>query len=442
MRDRFGRDTSHLQDANGERPAEFATDCIAAVEDLFGKAWLEGREGQLGHRLQKLWGRKDWLATCELFGLGKTIDELLPKHQAWLGQTAKKIKSGVANAHGFITEILTCGSIKARKGEVYPAPGNQKGYDFVVDFPSTFKYYISIKSQGMALHESTFQQLGDRLKEAFEERLNLLGMDGELYLVSSTHIEPEVFEFLINFVRTVLKTPKTYTYKECQLTFRKLPRSQNTYASTYRSNQVTINCPQHRNALLNAKAKLAGAAQNMGSHLPYSDNYFRYLWIRVHSSTEVAVLEQAAKSMLEDGGRDYGFDGVFFLQPSVVRRGSDSVVNTYFGHVGAELHQGFNRAVVEGQVSVITLEMPVGWLSLKPSEIHVTNGKVSIPMPPGHYFYQKADLYFLMGRDGEEMVGNWLSPASGIRHHLVYDDGFREVLFPSPSVEVEETLII
>lgn len=442
MIDSFGRDTSHLRDSKGEHPPEFATHCIAAVEELFGKAWLEGAEGQPGHRLQKLWERKDWLSTCELFGLGKCILLLTPKHKIWLNQTAKKIKSGVANAHGFITEILTCGSIKTSKGEVYPAPGNQKGYDFVVDFPSGFKYYISIKSQGMASHELTFHEFGDRLKEAFAQRLEFLDVDGELYLQSTTHIDSDVFEYLIKFVGSVLKTPNTYTYRGCQLIFRKLPKSDKAYASCYRSHQVTISCPHHRNTLKNATSKLADAAKNMGLHLPCSDDYFRYLWIRVHNSTEVAVLEEAAKKMLDDDLRDYGFDGVFFIQPSVIRTESSSEINTYLSVAAAGLHQGYNRAIVEERVSLITMDVPVGGLSRKPSELHITNGKITVPLPSNYYFYQKADMYFLMERDGDEMVGEWSSPASGIRHHIVYADGHKETLFPSPAVEVEETLII
>lgn len=442
MIDRFGRDTSHLRDSEGEYPPEFAIDCIAAVEELFGKNWLEGAEGQLGHRLQKLWERKDWLSTCELFGLGKCILLLTPKHKTWLNQTAKKIKSAVENAHGFITEILTCGSIKASKGEVYPAPGNQKGYDFVVDFPSDFKYYISIKSQGVASHELTFHELGDRLKEAFSQRLDFLGIDGELYLESAEHIGVDVFEYLIKFVGSVLKTPQAYTYRGCRLTFRKMQKTDKSYASCYRSHQVTITCPHHRNALKNATSKLLDAAKNMGLHLPCSDEYFRYLWIRVHSSTEVSVLQEAAQKMLDDDLRDYGFDGVFFIQPSVIRTGSKSEINTYLSIAAAGLHQGFNRAIVEGRVTLITMEFPVGGLSTKPSELHVTNGKLGVTLPSNYYFYQKADLYFLMEREGDEMVGEWLSPASGIRHHIVYADGKKEILFPSPTVEVEETLII
>ncbi|QXI48856.1 hypothetical protein HU763_005210 [Pseudomonas anuradhapurensis] len=442
MLDRFGRDTSHLRDSQEEHPAEFATGCIASVEDLFGAEWLEGQEGKEQHRLQALWKRKDWLSTCELFGLGKCIQELAPKHAGWLRQTAKKVKSGVANAHGFTTEILTCGSIKSQQGEVAPAKGNQKGYDLQVEFPSGFKYYVSIKNQGLTSHEAAFHQYGDRLKAAFDQRLRVLKLDGELYLESDTHIEPETFERLIKFVGDVLQRPDTYTLKGSSLTFKVMPRSRDPRASTFRSSQVSMLCPQHRNALRNAETRLKEAAENMGAHLKYSDDYFRYLWIRVHSSIEVAVLKQAAESMLTDDAQDYGFDGVFFVQPSVVRQGSNSVINTYFDVAIANRHPGFIKALQEGKIGLLTLDTPVGRLSQEPSELQLTNGPLSPPVPPRHYFYQKADIYVLMQRDGEDMVGEWASPASGIRHHLVYRDGAREVLFPSPSVEVEETLII
>ena len=444
MMDRFGRITSHLQDESGEYPADFATQCIAAVEHLFGQDWLEGKQEQTEHPLQKLWERKDWLATCELFGLGKCITQLTPEHGSWLRKTAQKIKSGVQNAHGSITEILVCGSLYARDGKVYPAPGNQKGFDFVVSFPSDFKYYISIKSQGMPLYETMFHEFCDRLKAAFASRLETLGVNGELTIKSSVYLEPEMFERLIKFVGQMLRKPQTYSYQneQCELVFRHLQSEGKRYASTQRSHQVTIVSPQHRNTMLNAKAKLKAAAENLRDHLPMSDNYFRYLWIRVHNSIDAEALQQAAQSMLDDHKRDCGFDGAFFIQPSVVRNEESSSINSYMGFAHSQLHQGFARAIVEGRVSVLTAPFPVGGLSTKPSELHITDGSTSTPLPRDSYFYQKADLYFLMEREGEDMVGTWSSPASGIRHHLVYDTGAEEVVFFSPSATVEETLII
>ncbi|WP_409283102.1 hypothetical protein, partial [Pseudomonas putida] len=282
----------------------------------------------------------------------------------------------------------------------------------------------------------------DRLKAAFDQRLRVLKVDGELYLESNTHIEPETFERLIKFVGEVLQRPDTYTIKDSSLTFRIMPRSREPRASTFRSSQVTMLCPQHHNALRNAEYRLKEAAENMGAHLKYNDDYFRYLWIRVHSSIEVAVLKQAAELMLKDDAKDYGFDGVFFVQPSVVRQGSDSVINTYFDVAITNRHPGLIKALREKKIGLLTLDTPVGLLSQSPSVLQISNGPWSAPVPPRHYFYQKADIYVLMQRDGEDMVGEWASPASGVRHHLVHRDGAREVLFPSPSVEVEETLII
>ncbi|MNE77142.1 hypothetical protein D3C80_1734350 [compost metagenome] len=63
-------------------------------------------------------------------------------------------------------------------------------------------------------------------------------------------------------------------------------------------------------------------------------------------------------------------------------------------------------------------------------------------MPSGFYFYQKADIYYLMEQDGNSMIGEWSSPASGVRHHLVLATNNQEAMFPSPGVEVDETLII
>jgi hypothetical protein len=437
--DRFGRDTSHLRDSTGLKPVEFATDCIAAVEDLFGRAWLEGADG---HRLQTLWKRKDWLATNELFGLGKTIIELTRIHRKWLVTTAKKIKSNIENSHGFITEILTCGSIRARSGKVAPASGNQKGYDFVVDFPSGFKYFISIKSQAMSLHETEFHRLSDLLKDAFAERVRKLGVCARLVLFSDSYIQASTFEYLIDFVRNKLKRYDSYNYKGCTMRFYELEPSQETFASSFYSHAVLVYCPQHRNALKNARDKLTQAGENLRAQLPLADNYFRILWVRVHSSTELSVLKEACESMLEEHENDYGFDGVFFFQPSVTREGSNSVINTYFVSVMAQLHQGFNCAVADRKVDLLTVEIPVGSLSLKPSEMYIFGDQGRAKIPEGTYVYQKADLYHLLKREGDALVGTFSSPASGVHHHLVHKHEMGEALFSALQVDVDETLII
>ncbi|UVL82289.1 hypothetical protein LOY35_18915 [Pseudomonas sp. B21-028] len=294
----------------------------------------------------------------------------------------------------------------------------------------------------MAQYETEFHQLGDQLKSAFSERLNSLGKRGRLILYSDLYIPPSTFEFLIDFVRNKLRRYDTYTYKGCSLRFAELERSKETYASSIQSHFVLIYCPQHFSALRNAKNKLVEAGENMLAQLPCSDNYFRYLWVRVHSSTEIAILKEACDLMLKDHGHDYGFDAVVFLQPSVARDGSDSVINTYVTIAMAELHQGFNRAIVEGRAGQLIIDTPVGTLSNKPSELYLFNENGRMKIPEGNYVYQKADLYHLLRREGDEFVGNFSSPASGVRHHLVYKDASGEALFDAKFVEVDETLII
>lgn len=61
MKNRFGRDTSHLEGPNLGLPAGYATDCLEAVERLLGKEWLEQTKG---HRLQTLWARNAFVDRC------------------------------------------------------------------------------------------------------------------------------------------------------------------------------------------------------------------------------------------------------------------------------------------------------------------------------------------------------------------------------------------
>ncbi|HCQ7112203.1 TPA: hypothetical protein OL713_004626 [Enterobacter hormaechei] len=70
MNNKFNRAIEHLIKSTS---SEEVINAIQAVEDLFSLAWLSKQEG---HRLQKLWARRDVLSTSELYSLGKSIINL------------------------------------------------------------------------------------------------------------------------------------------------------------------------------------------------------------------------------------------------------------------------------------------------------------------------------------------------------------------------------
>lgn len=85
---RYGRETSALDAGQPGTCDSF----LKYVENLFGDVWLKSNDA---HRLQDLWQRKDHLATCELFALGRAISVLDKLHGDWLRTTSNKIKSSL-----------------------------------------------------------------------------------------------------------------------------------------------------------------------------------------------------------------------------------------------------------------------------------------------------------------------------------------------------------
>ncbi|WP_426726008.1 hypothetical protein [Enterobacter cloacae complex sp. 277I4] len=82
-------------------------------------AWLSKQEG---HRLQKLWARRDVLSTSELYSLGKSIINLSVNNKKWLDGTAKEIKKDTDSSHGLLTEMIIIGSLSTSNGTVSPCP--------------------------------------------------------------------------------------------------------------------------------------------------------------------------------------------------------------------------------------------------------------------------------------------------------------------------------
>lgn len=433
MNNDFKRSAHHLDPAKSKV-------YLRDVADLFGEKWLGENDG---HRLQILWSRKDHLATTELFGLGLAINKLKGKHKNWLTGLANNIKRQPANAHGFLAELIVCSLFVSDDAVVRPAKKNSPGYDLEIEFEGGFKHLYSIKNHDISLHERKYQLRCAELKAAFSNRMQELKVHGALRIISDRYLEDAAFDRIIDFVSVHLKEKKTYTYLggAMQIYFVELDAQGSPFATSHFSSEVIVISPIHRNELKNQIDRLRKAVENIAKHVPESENYFRWLWMRVHSSADVAALKKAAVEFFKDESSK-GLDGVILIQPSVVRNGDSSQVHTVFDIAARTDHQGFARSVMRGKMPT-KLEFPVGSFGQTPPEVVLQTPMGSIKVSSGQYFFQRTDYYVKANKTPDGWLGEMKSPAAGVQFHSVVEFGDQhDVILQGLYPDSEELLFI
>ncbi|MEJ8841500.1 hypothetical protein WG954_03840 [Lacibacter sp. H375] len=126
-------------------------DCFRILRETFGDAWLDERNNNV---LQKLWTRRDSLATRELFSLGFSI-RALSKFSDFIKEKVELIKTNdPKNWNGALFEIFAL-SFFLRHNTV-PAKRNQAGYDGVINLNTDKKIRLSIKNYSISKHHEIF----------------------------------------------------------------------------------------------------------------------------------------------------------------------------------------------------------------------------------------------------------------------------------------------
>lgn len=432
----FKRSTYHLDKENSKKSEEYFQD----IENLFGKDWLCRDEG---HRLQILWSRKDHLATTELFGLGFAINKLKDRHRNWLIGLANNIKKQPTNAHGFLAELIVCSLFLSDDAVVRPAKKNSPGYDLEIEFDGGFKYLYSIKNHDISQHEKEFQIKCSEIKSAFSNRMQKIKTHGALRIFSEKSLSEEEFDRIIHFVKNHLKKKQQYSYLNgaVKIFFVELDEIESPFATNHFSSEVIVIGRHHRNEKKNQIDRLIKAVENMRKHIPESEEHFRWLWMRVHSSADLPSLKNTAEKLLTSDKR-VGFDGVIFIQPSVVRNGDSSQIHTVFDFAARTDHQGLAKSAMRGKL-FMKLEFPVGSFSQTAPELILQTAKGPIEISNENYVYQRTDYYVKARVTSDGWIGGMNSPASGVQFHSVVElENQSNFIFQGLYPESEELLFL
>jgi len=113
-------------------PAGESNSLLFTMVQILGEDWIEQDKG---HLLQKLWRRKDFLATTELLNLAYSINNINKINPKWLQGQIKKVKSDdINNVKGALFEIIGFGYLMNPSYKIELASDGNPGIDGTIVF--------------------------------------------------------------------------------------------------------------------------------------------------------------------------------------------------------------------------------------------------------------------------------------------------------------------
>jgi hypothetical protein len=176
----------------------------------FGLEWLKTAED---HPLQRLWARKDGLATTELAWLGRAISSLTKDNVQWTKRQISQIKNNNAgNSYGAIFELLGLSLFCCNGQQVIGASENNPGFDGTIIRKDGSKYVVSLKAHGISSHERNFRRSAEAVDRRFQFLLRSRLVNGvELHATATQYpsttdwhslqdaLKPIIIEFTKHF---------------------------------------------------------------------------------------------------------------------------------------------------------------------------------------------------------------------------------------------------
>lgn len=402
-------------------------ECFAALINFFKLDWLENKSAE--HRLQQLWQRKDALATNELFTFGKALVIVQAIDRKWLEQQVRQVlQPDENNQNGALFEIM-CVSMMASAGmHIQPAPQSQKGYDATVVFANGKQAKISMKNYRMSSHEKDFhqkcRQLRTKALSAFKPKIPA----AKFFISFPAYPFQNDWDTAWNsFSEMARRNERGIKVQPNQMMAGVMPLLGDDpqgakLSGSYFSDSFLAICHVHQNEQKNFVDKLLKAAADMKKHVGREVGQINVLFIRLHPSAQMNLLEEAAKELL--GQREEICLDMIFLHQAYVARENDqsSIVYTVRVAMSPSLElagEQFKLVVPVGKISVETWKFELQGID-----------SVPVRFDDDVYIHQAGDQYYDMVENGSSWEGNLRNPASGVHTHSVWNGVLLSGLHP------------
>ncbi len=392
------------------------------IADYFNIKWLKSHRD---HPIQKLWNRKDPLATHELFTFGICLKRMASIDPKWVKKLVHKIKVEDANSRlGALFEIIGLGIISNIEQRVIPTKGNNPGFDGILELSEGRQMRISLKNYGISSRNKNFlsksQEFTDHLKKLLKEKKII-----SVHLLISTernYPEDKDWHDLFSHISSILdsfianKSPIFVINDFWIVGFANINNSPEHFHSDYNSYSLIIAVPFYANEEKNLFDKLDEACYNLVEHSKIETDKIINV-VEIHLPVSASIIK--CKEWVESYFSQYPtkpITGVILYQPACTNNLNEGTnfINHCFQFIlrNDKIKNWLNT-------DIIKVEIPVGRISNEPHQdllvLEDPDGiRHQFPLT-GKYSFQKGEYYTKMIKDEKgNLGGNIKRISSGI----------------------------
>lgn len=396
----------------GWMPQAEADKNIALVESTFGPSWLQQKNGY--HKLQRLWERRDVLATIELSALGDSIAVFQSNTPEWVEEKIISIKSNSSTSHGHLFEIIGGAMVRRMHDTYRPTAKGTPGIDGTLTSAEGFVIRLSLKHHAMSAHELSFRQECQTTRKLILKALSSKVVAHQVLVEFRSPLLPKEWRQLQDAAANIRDIPADGL--TCMPVLEKViisyshmrPEQRKSFASGYQSDTFIGICPYHVNEQKAFCDKIYGAIANLRKHAPARDRHLNVILMRVHQTAEINDLAKYASEILADQNI---VDAAMLFQSSVTRSGESTVIASCVRMAGTQ------RWV--GAAQPLKLCSAYGLVSAEPSVLELRSTSTAPARVSDSYVFQAGDHYYAAKANGNTLSGEARSPADGVLEHLV-----------------------
>jgi hypothetical protein len=420
---------------------------LTALVELFDEAWLK-QDG--GHPLQRLWARKDALATNELLNFGDAVERLHLESPAWLKGKVRSIKTGdEGGSAGAVFEIVALNLFSRDDCQVIPAPDAMPGFDGTVVLKDGARILISVKNHGISTREREFLAEARAFDVEFQALLAMQSLSGlEVDIVASKHLNVGDFRSLKADIATclaqlragnnggILDRPYTIFVKDMADQYGPL-------SNFGMSSSCRIISPMAKNEQVNFEDAIRKGCANLQVHTKQeSGDACRMIILRLSNAASIARCKEWVTWHFDEYPHD-PVDIIVLYQPAVttnLAEGTSAIVHYVTAITGPRFPQWRFKAD-GGQRRIPTMSFLVGRVSREQSRMLLTgDGHTRIDVS-NCYLYQRADVFRKVGL-AEASKATLSNPTLGVVIHAVFEQNGIHAVTLSPKSDREKVLVL
>lgn len=388
---------------------------IAAVEEVFGRAWL----AKGATPLHLLWRRTDWLASSQLYLLGTGIVRMAD-HPAFIKEQVAAIRSEENRRRGAMFELVGVPFFAGQAGVVCPTPRHAQGYDAIVDFDGNGQLHLSLKNFAVTHKEREFQAAAKRLERRFQDGLKFRKQRAlGLVALSETFATPQAWTELSEAVdRLIAAGPGGIDrIGPWSVLVHELPAKYGPYTERLPSWQLIVHANHAPNERQTVIDKLSGGASNARRHASPDAGTARALFVRLHENADLVSFEAWAREAIQETDRG-PLEAIILYQPGLVDLTESDA--RAISHTFALVHNAaFDTWRAGSADRRPSLSPAIGLVSQKPTDRRIRWDRGEIALGRGYFHQSGRYRAVLPFGEGEYDLS---SPATGIYREVFLED--------------------